>query len=230
MITANVFQRVFHIQLGDSLGTCFVLDWKDRQYLVTARHVVESLQGNAEVTIFHQGVWKTLQVDLVGHGENSVDVSVLAPSVQLGRADLPLPVSTEGIVFGQDLYFLGFPYGLRADVGAINREFPLPLVKKGVLSAMIDGDKGEKILLLDGHNNPGFSGGPVVFAKMGGPADQLIVAGVISAYRFEPKPVLMSGQITGLEVQENAGIVIAYDIAHALKLIEVNPIGIVISG
>lgn len=226
MITANVFQRVFYIQYGASLGTCFVLDWKDRQYLVTARHVVASLQGSAEITILHQGVWKSLQVTLVGHGENSVDISVLAPSIQLGREDLPLPASTEGIVFGQDLYFLGFPYGLKADVGVINREFPLPLVKKGILSAIIDDEEGEKILLLDGHNNPGFSGGPVVFAKMGEPANKLTVAGVISAYRFEPKPVLMSGQITGLEVQENAGIVIAYDIAHALKLIEANPIGV----
>jgi hypothetical protein len=35
----------------------------------------------------------------------------------------------------------------------MNRNFPLPFVKKALLSAMANG-----YYYLDGHNNPGFSG------------------------------------------------------------------------
>ncbi len=41
------------------------------------------------------------------------------------------------------------------------------------------------LLLIDGHNLPGLSGGPVVYAVHGGPPNMLKVAGVISGYRFE---------------------------------------------
>lgn len=72
----------------------------------------------------------------------------------------PLPLSVDDMVFGQDCYFLGFPLGLTFDIGEFEY---FPLVKRATVSAKNHRINGRPILLLDGWNNPGFSGGPVVF-------------------------------------------------------------------
>ena len=79
-------------------------------------------------------------------------------------------------MLSQDVYFLGFPYDLTNDGGTINRNFPIPLIKKGILSAIQVGEV--KTLLLDGHNNPGFSGGPVVCQIVNGRSDELTAIGI----------------------------------------------------
>ncbi|MDQ7784592.1 MAG: hypothetical protein RDU20_17035, partial [Desulfomonilaceae bacterium] len=75
-----------------------------------------------------------------------------------------------------------------------------------------------------GHNNPGFSGGPVVYA----PPGQLAatnVAGVISGFRFVWDRVFIENQETGLAIKYNTGIAIAYSIDYAVDLIRTRPIG-----
>ena len=115
--------------------------------------------------------------------------------------------------------------------GQMNRDFPFPLVKSGVLSGMEPGDAPK--IWVDGHNNPGFSGGPLVFIP---PEEQFMkgrayrVAGVISAYRLSVLPVYnQQGQQIGL-FPENSGIVVAYGIQPALDLINSNPIGYELKG
>jgi hypothetical protein len=112
---------------------------------------------------------------------------------------------------------------LHTEVGELNRHFPLPLVKKGALSAVYFGP--DKHLLIDGHNNPGFSGGPVVFSQPNKVPPKYKVAGVISAYRYEWDSVFLEDQETSLRFKYNTGIVIAQDIAHVISIIESNPIG-----
>ena len=43
MITTNAIQRTFHIKRSDASGTAFAIDRASRQYLVTARHVVDGI-------------------------------------------------------------------------------------------------------------------------------------------------------------------------------------------
>ena len=218
LMTTNILQRTFRIQYGGSTGTCFTVDVEGRQYLITARHVVSSVAGPDSVQIQHENTWKSLAVELVGHGQGEIDVTVLAPSVQLSPTH-PLATGTAGIVLSQDVYFLGFPYGLANDGGNLNRDFPLPLVKKGILSAFQRGEV--KTLLLDGHNNPGFSGGPVVCQI----ANKLSAIGIVSGYRNEPKPIYVGQSETPFTYYDNTGIVVAVEIDHALDLIRRNPIG-----
>ncbi len=124
---------------------------------------------------------------------------------------------------GQEVFFLGFPYNLFADIGATNRDFPLPFVKRATLSSMSN-DPNEDILFLDGHNNLGFSGGPVVFKAPG--AQDFRVAGVVSGYRFEEEPIYSGDTPTQLAFRYNTGIIISYSIRHAVELIKANPIGV----
>ena len=128
------------------------------------------------------------------------------------------------LYLSQDAYFLGFPYGIHADVGELNANFPIPLVKKACVSMLSLAQGTEKYILLDGHNNPGFSGGPVIYSVGGNPRD-VRVAAVISGYRFEWDQVYEGESQTPLSFKYNTGIIVAYSIDHATELIQANPIG-----
>ena len=109
-VTTNILQRTFQFSFGKDGGTCFTIDYENRQYIVTARHTVKSITDSATIHIKHEKVWKPCPVNLVGHCEGKVDISVLAAGSQISRQH-PLPPTTGGITLGQDVYFLGFPYG-----------------------------------------------------------------------------------------------------------------------
>lgn len=224
MITANVLQRTFQISFGESRGTCFTVDDNNRQYIVTARHLVGAIEKSATIRIKRENVWKDYPVNLVGHCTGKIDISVLAAERQLSP-EYHLTANTHGLELAQDVYFLGFPYDWASEVGEINRDFPF--IKKALLSAVKSSDPNSKddILYLDGHNNPGFSGGPVVFSRRQQPADQFSVAGVISGYKSSMEPVYFEKKVSPLEYEHNTGIIVAYSIRHAMDLIHQNPIG-----
>lgn len=219
MITANVLSRTFHIKYGQSIGTCFTVDIENRQYFVTAKHVVKNLKDGDTISIFRNGNWQNAEAILTGHSAVA-DVTVFTLNVIIHGHNLP--AKTVGLIYGQDLYFLGFPFGLRSEIGELNRDFPLPLVKKAVLSLLVMDQPG-KYLLLDGHNNPGFSGGPVVFKEPN--SNDFNVCGIISSYRYELVETIINGNPTPIQAKANTGIIIAYTIDNALELIKVNPNG-----
>ena len=94
MITANVIYRVFRLKVGLETGTAFTIEEGGRDYLVTARHIAHSLQGECQVEVFRDGGWAPLQVATVGHAPGDVDISVLAPSERL-TPTRPLPPSCQ---------------------------------------------------------------------------------------------------------------------------------------
>ncbi|MXX92225.1 MAG: trypsin-like peptidase domain-containing protein [Chloroflexi bacterium] len=226
MITSNVIFRVFHVRVGGITGTAFAIENGSKEYLVTARHVVEHLVGINTIRLFQNSDWQAVQVTTVGHSDGDVDISVLGPEkpITTPNSRFALPANSEGITYGQDVYFLGFPLGINASILAHDESKfrPLPLVKRATLS-MFPSDL-LNFYLLDGHNNRGFSGGPVVFRPS--PNADFQVAAVVSAYQIEEEPVLHStGAETGLHLQTNTGLIHAYDIKEAIKLIDANPIG-----
>ena len=224
MITTNVIQRTFHLRIGEATGTVFALDHGGRQYLVTASHLLQGMKTLDDVRIFHDGQWKGLPCQMVGIAPDA-DTAVLAPGLQLAPS-FPLEPTMADLAFGQQVFFLGFPLGMMWGGGEMNRDFPFPLVKSGVLSAIEVGTPPR--IWVDGHNNPGFSGGPLIFIP---PQEQFArgrayrVAGIITGYRLSALPVYnQQGRQIGM-LPENSGIVLAYGIQRALDLIEANPIG-----
>ena len=220
-VTTNILQRTFRIHHDGSTGTCFTIDVQGRRYLITAKHVVDSIRDDAVVELSYDRGWLPMPVRLVGHGAGDIDVTVLAPQKLFG-APHALNLTTAGLYLAEDIYFLGFPYGLGMEVKTdLNAGFPLPLVKKAVVSALglEDGP-----MLLDGHNNAGFSGGPV--ARRGTKKEQAVI-GVVSGYRFDRQKVRdAKGKETSHTYDTNTGIVIAHDIRHTLEIVAGNPIGI----
>ncbi|MHC1773800.1 MAG: serine protease [Lentimicrobium sp.] len=219
MITSNVLTRTFHLKNGQNIGTCFTVDLENKQYFVTAKHVIQDITTDGIIELYHEGKWIKGKATITGHSVVS-DVSVFALNYSIGGHSLP-PTSG-GIIYGQDLYFLGFPYGLKAEIGELNRDFPLPLVKKGILSAIIGVNPG-RYFLIDGHNNPGFSGGPVVFNSPN--QKEFKVGGIISGYRYEFESAYLNQSPTQIQVRTNTGIIIAYAIENALDIIKQNPNG-----
>lgn len=218
MITANVIHRVFRIRCGVGSGTAFALDIDGKQYLVTAKHVLAGAPSPLRIDVFSNGNWADLPVTFVGHATSDIDISVLAADQRLTPSELPLEPTSSGAVYGQEVFFLGYPYGIVGKFLFGPGGFPLPLVKRATLS-LFHGD----VWLLDGHNNPGFSGGPVVFVTPG--AKDFKVAGVISGFQATDEPVLAGGQPTPFVYRYNTGIIVCHMIDHAVALIKANPIG-----
>lgn len=223
MITSNAIQRTVHIRFGDQIATAFFIDVDNRQYLVTAKHVIFGIGSDGNISIFHNNIWKDVCAKLVGHSPGEVDISVLALPHRIASEDLTLPPDTAGLTIGQDAYFLGFPFGLFGEIGDINNHYPLPFVKKGVVSCFEHNQYGLHRIFLDGNNNPGFSGGPVVFYTPG--SRDIKVAGVISGYRYENQPVFDGTNALPLSTRHNTGIIISYGIGYATSIAKGNPIG-----
>jgi hypothetical protein len=118
----------------------------------------------------------------------------------------------------------------------------LPYVKHCTPSARLL-EKGLSVWVLDGINNEGFSGGPV----LSGTGTNQKVFAVISGYHQEPlevlpapdredkqtssipaPPLLPGGKAEGSEkqiVNANSGFIIAFDLDPAIKAIRNNPTG-----
>ena len=226
MVTANVIHRTFMIDYyGDYVGTAFTIDIDNKQYLVTAQHLVENCSKKDNIKILHNNQWKDLAVTLVGHGGNDFDISVFALNILLSPPNLPLEPTLNGLIFGQDIYFLGYPYKLFADI--FDNNYPLAFIKKGIVSCIIKDKYEITHLYLDAYDNPGFSGGPVVFKIPGD--TEFRVAGVIAKYKTEKEPIYdKEDEKTEFAYEYNTGITIAYGINHAIDIIRNNPIGYII--
>jgi hypothetical protein len=223
MVSNHALQRTFRMQFGASTATCFTIDVNSKQYLVTARHAIPTNEKSITIQLQKNNIWENLECELVGIPSDDIDIVVLAPPHCISES-YPLEPTTEGLFLSQDVHFLGFPYGLYAEVGSLNYDFPLPLVKKACISMLKLQPEETKILYLDGINNPGFSGGPVVFSPHGN-VHTMRVAAVISGYRQELNKVFIGEKETDLAVGYNTGIIIAYPIDYAIELINSDPIG-----
>ena len=222
MITNNVIYRVLKIRLGPITGTAFTIEHNGKQYLITAKHLVEPLGYPSSIEVYFQDSWLPLSMSLIGASDKA-DIAVLASATQLS-VTFAFPATSAGLMYGQDVYFVGFPYDIVGDVGELNQGRPLPLVKKACLSAFTVGPSGEKILLLDAHNNQGFSGAPVVFREQ--TSTLLKVCGVVSGYFRRPEGVQLEGDAQEYSLWVNSGIVVCSNIIHAIEEIEKNPNGL----
>jgi S1-C subfamily serine protease len=227
--TANVLMRVYQVRFNGVPATAFLLDYEDRQYFVTARHLMESATEKETVELMGPGTkeWKSYPVTVLLGKNKCVDVAVLVPTEKkLSEAEaIPYPYL---FAFGQEAYFLGFPYGLYTSFG---EGMGVALIKHAYVSSRVscaaiypDGDKDEYLLLLDGLNNPGFSGGPIVAPDVFSPTKNIRVQkliGVISGYRNAPIPPSVDGKtIPNAITPTNSGIIIATYIEKAVDLIK----------
>ncbi|HTG32013.1 MAG TPA: serine protease [Thermoanaerobaculia bacterium] len=224
--TSNVLYRLLRIRTATSTGSAFTIEVGGKQYLITARHLLTGFGSEGEIELWIGGKWSRNRARAIYPSREAVDIAAL----DLGRAvtvTFPLEPSSGGLALGQQVYFLGFPDGLgTSGVTPVPPGFgEIPFLKSGIVSAVDDRDPEASILYLDGQNNPGFSGGPIVFWHSASRGFR--VAGVVRGYRNEALPVLRQKDLgnpearayNDLYTRANSGIVIGYDIRHIVNAI-----------
>lgn len=218
-ITMNVLERIIFIKYNDNCGTGFTVEVNNKQYIITAKHVVEGIKQNDSIFFFQDNQWKKIEVKNIKFKNPKVDVIALVPSIQLTPVT-NVEFTSMDIVLGQDVYFLGFPFGLKTEVGSLNNNFPMPFIKKGICSSIDNKNPEINIIWIDGYCNPGFSGGPIIFRDIF--TENFKIAGVLIGHLLEPIDVMDEKDKTELYVEINSGLIYSIGIDSIIKLIKEN--------
>lgn len=220
LISANTLQRVFHLRIGNSGGVGFIVENNGVRYLVTAKHLFETLlyPESTKIEIIKENGFDEIENKIFYHQNTDIDIAVIQTSYfnQYSFGDVGYE---EDVMVSQEMFMLGYPYKKDGECYNINNGYPIPLVKKGILSGIID--KNTK-LIIDWHNNHGFSGGPVVYRKyeQDGFSEKEYIAGVISGYFSHEIEVtdVNSKKAIG-KTEENSGLGIAFNIKYVFEII-----------
>jgi hypothetical protein len=249
----NVFQIKVPRGTESVTGSAFAMQVDGKEYLITAAHMVKDFKRDGsmesvEVRKLKQDgnsfslEWVSLKVKIFAC-DPPIDIAILIPE-SLMRTDIPpLEVSRELIYVGEEGMFLGFPLGNAVIANGAGFPFPIAFAKKLNLSAPM-----EKLLVFDGQNNPGFSGGPVIYRK-NPPAVKAVISGFLpdlvktakcrqlregeSLDQAVPWRICdVSGtktkgilEDTETVVPLNTGLIHAYRIEYAVELIKKHSIG-----
>lgn len=168
----------------------------------------------------HEKQWIDWPVTLAGVGRGELDIVVFETNKPLTLGHLPLPVGDSGLIFGQDVYFAGYPYKMWTDLGTALGGWPAPFIRKGTISSAFDMSDGVHRIYVDAINNEGFSGAPLLFSIVGERIEYRVM-GVVSGFKTAYEPVLDEhGEPTVMTVAYNTGFLLAYGINHVVRLIE----------
>lgn len=231
MITAEIVHNVYSIDSGPSTGTAFTININNKQYLITAKHVVSDISKNDEIKIRFSGSfkWEKLDINLVGDSLE-YDISVLSPDRILSPKTQIKP--NMQIAYGDNAYVIGFPFQVSENFLSNDVKLLLPLPQKVTIASIVNPDefdptKGKDVFYLSGGNggNSGLSGGPVIYRNYGG-LSKYFVGGIVTSGISIPKPLYgKDGKDTGLRYKYDTGILVASNISIATSIISKNPIG-----
>ena len=217
-VSSTILCNVFYVQIGYGIGTSFCVNYKDKKYLVTARHMVVD-KDEVDLCVLKNGVYEHQRAKVLFSDNDNVDIVVLQVAVDKRIEGIPIFKEQPDVKAGQELYFLGFPFGMDRGEYDFNGGYPVPFVKHAFLSCAT-GVNGYAHFWLDGEDNPGFSGGPVVYEAED---SRQYLLGVISSYRNDVKPVLKKdGSETEYIYKENSGIINAPGKNSIIDIIEKN--------
>ena len=235
-VPTEILTRTVPIQAGDEDATGFFLDSAGEMYLVTAWHVVKDLPCNPEIKVWISNEWTILRPKRILTPPSDADIAVLDTGFSAEKPYAIIPEQynsgpNDGPTFGQQVWFLGYPFWSDQHPHGLSTEAPkplnlLPFIRHGTLSAMDSTNPKAIVLYIDGINNHGFSGGPIVYWSFS--AHTYRILGVTQGYLPEdfPQEWTLNGQKVTADVLANSGIVIGYSIKHATDVIKAGaPLG-----
>jgi hypothetical protein len=217
-VPQEILLRTLFVKVGDHTGTAFKIDYMGKIYLVTARHVAAGLPERDAVIQVRRGQnWEDLHtIRTLLPPSNAADIAVLeTDEIAAQPFQITVMDDTDGFTMGQQIWFLGFPFGGLGTLG-LNGEL-IPFMKRGTMSAVDPTNHDAVVLYIDGFNNPGFSGGPILFWSFS--KHKYEIAGVVQGYQEDTAKVLVNGTHVDTNILVNSGILIAYSIKHAVQAI-----------
>lgn len=220
-ITSEIIQDVFYLKYNNCTASGFFVKHDNQTYLITAKHFVDSINHVSKISgdtisinAYQDSTWKLVEGTVYFHDNKNIDIAAIKTK-DIKIDSIYFGLTSKGMIYGDEGYFLGFPFGINIMTDdSTNLYQPIPLVKRALLSAFYR-ENGVSILLLDAHNNPGFSGGPIVFKNydIKNPYKWNVI-GVVSAYRQQ------INTYGNLKYAENSGIMIGFNIVHAVEIME----------
>lgn len=220
-VPSEILQRTFLVKVGNSTGTAFTIDHNGSVYLITARHVAASLPESKPIfQIWRNNEWKDVQaIRRILPVSDDVDIAVLETGEKIAQPfEVAVSARDEGPTLGQQVWFLGYPFGDTALTSRMGNQI-LPFIKRGTISAINASKPDAVVLCIDGFNNPGFSGGPIVYWQFRKRVYRIL--GLVQGFRNDTAKVAVNGQQIDTNVLVNSGILTAYSIKHAVDAIDV---------
>lgn len=179
MLTTLQMNNCFQVRTAGGTGTAFIFGNADGWAFFTGGHVIAGVAAGDTVYFKRENDWMPASVTYIMRDDEGHDVAAFSVSTTPG----------EKIVFnhdepamepGAEVKFLGFPHGLDSNYPS-RKGFATPLVRSAHLSGIIK-INGVPVVVFDGFNNPGYSGGPVYWIS---PDGEPLLVSVISGYRRE---------------------------------------------
>jgi S1-C subfamily serine protease len=217
-VPGEILGRTIFIKAGNEAGTAFAVDHQGKIYLVTARHVVAGLPtASATIQVWQTDKWTDYKtVRTLFPPSSQVDIAVLETAE---KASQPFEVTGDdtagGVTMGQQVWFLGYPYGIGTHFTGGKL---LPFIKRGTMSAIDPSNPDAVVLYVDAFNNPGFSGGPILYWSFSDHKYKLL--GVVMGYKTDTAKVLVNGTQMDTNILVNSGILVGYSIKHVTQAIE----------
>lgn len=229
MLNASYIRKTFFIKYWNKTGTLFAYERYGRQYLISAKHIFSENFDVKRLYIRRNNEWEKIKVEVVGMPEQeAVDVIVFKTNKIINPSDSFLsPPPPIELGHSAETFFVGYPLGYSINGTKNNNGLPVGFIKKACVAGVI-GESETRTLLLDGINNMGFSGGPVITYDINDPSNvgKQWVVGVISGYQTVKGTVYEGQQETNLYVNENTGLISCVPIDVAIRIIDANPIGL----
>lgn len=212
----EMLARTAEIKVGNVSGTGFLFDYGNKRYFVTAKHVVKDLKDNGTLQVQKPDGWKDYTIGKILLPPcGDADIAVLETHEAI---DKPYEVvsgeGNESVILGQAVFFIGYPFGLHS----MSDKYEFAFIKRGTMSAVDARDKNSIVLYIDGFNNPGFSGAPIMYWNFDKRAFRLL--GVVQGYKEDTAKVLINNEHVNTALLVNSGILVGYSIEHAVQAIK----------
>jgi S1-C subfamily serine protease len=218
---SNSMQTTYNFFSDTLSGTCFAISDSTNEFIITAKHlfrrvtqsgdsILVKININKIETLFHAKVFF--------HSNPLIDLAALKLNKKISQTKTLNLKDGDSYFLGQDCFFLGYPL---YNIGTIFQNSKIPFIKKCIISALYE-ENGIDLILLDGHNNPGFSGGPII--TYSDKMENQFIIGVVSGYIYQLNDIKLglnsnnSIQQT-IRINENSGIIIAYPSKYIKEII-----------
>ena len=204
---------------NNSFGTGFLIPNPntDSYVMITAAHVLEGLEEGkiTECRTWQHNILRHFLItpyfsdkliDIYPFNNERVDIAIAQTNIKT-ESDRPQTNFNPQIILGQEVLFLGFPFGktIIDHPGAeINSGLAIPFIKRAIISSIQN-----SIIYLDGHANEGFSGSPILCFDS---ADGVVkICGIVCGCINEFGQILNSNtDVDSMQSIQNSGIIYAH--------------------